>query len=80
MCDGAQSVACVLWQCPSSAELGGAVRQEPGNPPQAGQLELQVLLCVAFLAAFFRSSLWAILDLLSALCQGCCCSTPALQV
>lgn len=60
--DGAQSMACVPWQCPGSAELGGAVGQEPGNPPRAGQLELQVLLHVAFLAALFKRSLWAILD------------------
>lgn len=65
-CDGAQSVACALWQCPGSAGLGGAARQEPDHTPGARQLELQVLLHVAFLAAFFRGSLWAILDHLPA--------------
>lgn len=34
--DGAQGMACVLWQHPGSAELGGAVRQEPTSGRATG--------------------------------------------
>lgn len=55
------------WWCPEHGLCSIAVSRlswagwssqaRARSPPQAGQLELQVLLCVAFLAAFFKHSL-----------------------
>jgi len=66
-----QSMSWALWQWLGSGELGGEISrdgQAPAHPPQAWELELWALLHVAFLVAFFKSSLWAILNLLSARC------------